>query len=403
MGERVLSIQSHVAYGYVGGKAAVFPLQCLGFDVDVVNTVNFSNHSGYGRFGGARASAADLQTTFATMDANGLLAQQRLLTGYIPSAEALAAVAALARTLRARNPALVYVLDPVMGDAGRLYVAPAVVPLYRALLPCASVITPNWFEVETLTDTPLTDLAALRRALRTLHEAHGVPHVVVSSLPLRPFLRGTLPAHILPPALSAAAAMSDADAAAQFLVCISSSRTRGAECEDESESEDGDGDVSRVHAHVLPCLPGYFSGVGDLFSALVLAHFAPPSPSPSPALAEAQTQGHTPLSHAASLALSKTLAVLRLTHALASAPSSLPLPDAEAVRALPEDATDEERDAADPERRVRRMRARELRLVQAQHLLRAVPGEKADADAGGGVELREMRPWDAFWTAGEAP
>ena len=33
--ERVLSIQSHVAFGYVGGKAAVFPLQCLGYDVDV--------------------------------------------------------------------------------------------------------------------------------------------------------------------------------------------------------------------------------------------------------------------------------------------------------------------------------------------------------------------------------
>ena len=32
---RILSIQSHVAYGYVGGKAAVFPLQCLGYDVDV--------------------------------------------------------------------------------------------------------------------------------------------------------------------------------------------------------------------------------------------------------------------------------------------------------------------------------------------------------------------------------
>lgn len=35
MVERILSIQSHVAFGYVGGKAAVFPLQCLGYDVDV--------------------------------------------------------------------------------------------------------------------------------------------------------------------------------------------------------------------------------------------------------------------------------------------------------------------------------------------------------------------------------
>jgi hypothetical protein len=33
--ERVLSVQSHVSFGYVGGKAAVFPLQCLGYDVDV--------------------------------------------------------------------------------------------------------------------------------------------------------------------------------------------------------------------------------------------------------------------------------------------------------------------------------------------------------------------------------
>lgn len=32
---RILSIQSHVAFGYVGGKAAVFPLQCLDYDVDV--------------------------------------------------------------------------------------------------------------------------------------------------------------------------------------------------------------------------------------------------------------------------------------------------------------------------------------------------------------------------------
>ena len=32
---RILSIQSHVAYGYVGGKAATLPLQLLGYDVDV--------------------------------------------------------------------------------------------------------------------------------------------------------------------------------------------------------------------------------------------------------------------------------------------------------------------------------------------------------------------------------
>jgi pyridoxal/pyridoxine/pyridoxamine kinase len=36
----------------------------------------------------------------------------------------------------------------VMGDAGKLYVAADVIPVYRQMLPLARIITPNWFEVE---------------------------------------------------------------------------------------------------------------------------------------------------------------------------------------------------------------------------------------------------------------
>ncbi|MCL7044606.1 hypothetical protein MKW94_005324, partial [Papaver nudicaule] len=42
---RILSIQSHTVQGYVGNKSAVFPLQLLGFDVDPINSVQFSNHT----------------------------------------------------------------------------------------------------------------------------------------------------------------------------------------------------------------------------------------------------------------------------------------------------------------------------------------------------------------------
>ncbi|KAG8037840.1 hypothetical protein G9C98_006051 [Cotesia typhae] len=44
---RVLSIQSHVVSGYVGNKSATFPLQLLGFEVDAINSVQLSNHTGY--------------------------------------------------------------------------------------------------------------------------------------------------------------------------------------------------------------------------------------------------------------------------------------------------------------------------------------------------------------------
>jgi pyridoxine kinase len=42
-----------------------------------------------------------------------------------------------------------YLLFPaVIGDGGKMYVAPDVVPVYRSMLPLATLITPNYFELE---------------------------------------------------------------------------------------------------------------------------------------------------------------------------------------------------------------------------------------------------------------
>lgn len=40
------------------------------------------------------------------------------------------------------------VCDPVMGDLGRIYVAPEIIPLYRNILEIVDVLTPNQFETE---------------------------------------------------------------------------------------------------------------------------------------------------------------------------------------------------------------------------------------------------------------
>ncbi|KAJ7282025.1 Ribokinase-like protein [Mycena rebaudengoi] len=332
---RVLSIQSHVAFGYVGGKAAVFPLQCMGYDVDVVNTVNFSNHAGYGRSGGTKTSAAELSDIFQGMERNELLLPERLLTGYIPGAEGLSAVADLATCLKREKPALVYLLDPVLGDAGRLYVAPDVIPVYRRMLALSTIITPNWFEVETLTDIQLKDLESLHRTLTVLHKEYHVPHVVISSIPLGNWLREVLPPDLQPP-----------DSDSEHLLCISSSVI--------PESPE----LSAVYAQTVPLLPGYFSW----------PHFEPGDVSPG--------APGTAVSRAASQALTKTHAILRLTHAHAES--------------LPEDErqpTDDEKDRTDPLRKTRRMRGRELRLVQGQDILRGI----------GLSDVREMQAWSGFW------
>ncbi|KAK7056181.1 putative pyridoxal kinase [Paramarasmius palmivorus] len=339
---RILSVQSHVAYGYVGGKAAVFPLQCLGYDVDVVHTVHFSNHAGYARAGGTKTSADELRSIFNAMQTNELMDPSRLLTGYIPNAEALEAVKELAERLLKQKKDLIYLLDPVMGDSGRLYVAPDVIPVYKSMLPLATIITPNWFEVETLTETPLNSLSALRSALDSLHTKFGVPNVVISSIPLQTWLADALPTNIKPPG----------NEQGQHLLCIASSRDR----------RRGDGRPV-VHAQTVPLLPGYFSGVGDLFSALLLGHYHP---------SESYHGDITPLSHAASLALSKTHLVLTRTLR-----HSQTLPPEEQL------PTDDEMDKAEPMRKVRRMRGRELRLVQSMDIITA-------PDAGD----RELVRWE---------
>ncbi|OAX36540.1 bud site selection protein 16 [Rhizopogon vinicolor AM-OR11-026] len=343
--DRILSIQSHVAYGYVGGKAAVFPLQCIGYDVDVVNTVNFSNHTGYARFAGTRTSAEELASIFKSMDETGLLAPRRLLTGYIPNAAALEVIRNLAQKLKSNNPQLIYLLDPVLGDSGKLYVSQDVIPIYKGMLSFATIITPNWFEVETLTGVRLRSLSALRDALSILHKQ--VPHVVISSIPLQPWLSEVLPQTMQPPAST--------DNQKGYLLCICSSHAVGTNS------------LSTVHARVVPLIPGYFSGVGDLFSALTLGHFDPSS---------SALHSQTPLSFAVAAALHKTHSILELTNAFAAR-----LPPEECT------ATDDELDAAEPVRQLRRMRGRELRLVQGQDILREEWRE------GQG---RDMHLWDGF-------
>jgi len=75
-----------------------------------------------------------------------------MLTGYIPGAAAVNAVGAIAKELQGKTESapgtFFWVLDPVMGDNGRLYVAEDVVPAYRSLIPYADLILPNQFEAE---------------------------------------------------------------------------------------------------------------------------------------------------------------------------------------------------------------------------------------------------------------
>lgn len=105
---RVLSIQSHVVSGYVGNKSATFPLQVLGFEVDTINSVQFSNHTGYGYWKGQVLKEEDLDELYDGLERNGLNYYTHLLTGYARSASFLTGIAKHIKKLKEINPHIVY-------------------------------------------------------------------------------------------------------------------------------------------------------------------------------------------------------------------------------------------------------------------------------------------------------
>ncbi|KAJ1623448.1 Ribokinase-like protein [Pavlovales sp. CCMP2436] len=239
--ERVLSIQSHVVHGYVGNKAAVFPLQVLGIEVDAINSVQFSNHTGYPRFTGDRLTGERLEELISGLESNGLLGgYSHILTGYIGAASFLRAVLRLVRRVRELRPDATFVCDPVLGDKtrgdthGKLYVPEELVEIYKnEVIPLASVLTPNHFEAELLTGRNISNCSDAFDACGHLH-AQGVRTVVITSADL--------------------AAGAGAE---QCITLLASQQKEGQE-------------PTRFKIEI-PLLPGSYTGTGDLTAALLLA------------------------------------------------------------------------------------------------------------------------------------
>jgi hypothetical protein len=145
----VLSIQSHVVHGYVGNKASTFPLQLLGFEVDPLNTVQFSNHKRYPNCTGMTFNADHFREICNGLIGNDFVqGYSHLLTGYIGVPNAIDAIAAEIKRLKEINPNIKVIVDPVLGDDGRLYVDAKCVPCYTRILSLADITTPNGFEAE---------------------------------------------------------------------------------------------------------------------------------------------------------------------------------------------------------------------------------------------------------------
>src|SRR5262252_8629971 len=182
----VLSIQSWVACGNVGNTAALFPLQRLGFATWSLNTVQFSNHTGYGKWRGTAVPAAEIANLFEGVAELGVLARcDAVLSGYLGEPEAGPVLLDIVARIKEANPRALFACDPVMGDfEPGWYVRAGVPEFYRDhAIKAADIVMPNRFELEWLTGRAVTTLAEAGSAAAVLRQ-QGPGIVLVTSLDL---------------------------------------------------------------------------------------------------------------------------------------------------------------------------------------------------------------------------
>jgi pyridoxine kinase len=180
----ILSIQSSVAYGHVGNSAAVFPLQRIGVEVWPVNTVQFSNHTGYGKWRGAVVAVEVVRDVLQGIEERGLFPDcDGVLSGYLGDAELGEVILGAYDHIKRVNSRATYCLDPVMGDVGRgFFVRPGIPEFMRdRALPVATLVTPNQFELQFLSGSPVRDFETVLAAVKAL-QARGPSVVLVTSL-----------------------------------------------------------------------------------------------------------------------------------------------------------------------------------------------------------------------------
>lgn len=180
----ILSIQSSVVYGHVGNSVAALPLMRLGHEVWRLDTVAFSNHPGHGSFSGRVVPPAEIAELLRGLKALGVLKDCRaVLSGYLGEAGTAGVVAEAVSSAKSANPQAIYLLDPVIGDGGRVFVRPGVPEsIAQKLVPLADICTPNVFELEQLTGMQVTDLDSARVAAHALRR-RGPRTVILTGLP----------------------------------------------------------------------------------------------------------------------------------------------------------------------------------------------------------------------------
>ena len=170
----VLSIQSSVSFGYVGNSVAIPTLQKLGHDCWYIHTVYFSNHPGHEQFSGEFATPNSINKKIQNInEIRGLDNCKAVLSGYLGLSSNAKVVASAVDYVKKLDDNRLYILDPVIGDDGKVFVKKGIRSSIRdILLPRADFVIPNMSELSWLSGQDVNNYSAMIAAACHLSLIH---------------------------------------------------------------------------------------------------------------------------------------------------------------------------------------------------------------------------------------
>lgn len=184
--KKIVAVHDLSGMGRVSLMAVIPILSSMGFQVCPLPTAVLSAHTQYPDY-----SFLDLTDEMKNIIQKWQLMDVRFdtfYTGYLGSARQVKIVEEL--ITRFRRPNDLVVVDPVLGDNGKLYVGMAaeMVGEMRRLIRTADIITPNLTELFLLLDRPMLSVAelsdhVLKESLKALSDK-GPEIVIVTSVPV---------------------------------------------------------------------------------------------------------------------------------------------------------------------------------------------------------------------------
>lgn len=183
--KRVLAVHDLCSFGRCSLTAAIPVISAMGMQVCPLPTAFFSNNLTYGEF--TFHDFTDKMTGF--MDRWEKLGFQydAVYSGFLASVEQIEVVRDAVKRFASKDGTLV-VVDPAMGDDGKLYpvFGPEYVEAMRTLVKEATLITPNFTEACFLLGEACDMTAPSEEQLRAMTEklvVMGAKQVVITSVP----------------------------------------------------------------------------------------------------------------------------------------------------------------------------------------------------------------------------